>query len=317
MMSCDFVVHSDEWWRRLSCAPANDDEYGRSNGVIQQCILTLDVEDHHLGEEGHEPRFRQALEPLLELMSERNIRATFFVVGELASAWKVELGQLAALGHEIGLHGYTHRHLKSVGEHEFRDELRRGSAELADITGVAPIGFRAPYFSLTAKTPWAPTVLAEEGFRYSSSVLPAYNPQAGLPGAPKTPFRWASSGLVEFPAPVFGLGRAALPLLGGAYVRLAPRWLVSIAARRSATHPGSWTYVHPYDLDVGEPYHQLDGQSAVVARLLFARRHLMLDRVAGLCGADAGRLCDLATDEDFVAGLPSFGASVAMNEGPG
>ena len=275
-------------------------------GASQRCILTLDVEDHHLGEVGHEPRFRQALEPLLSLMGERGIRATFFVVGELAATWKSELRELVELGHEIGLHGYTHRHLKALGPQEFREEIRRGAAELAEIIGEAPIGFRAPYFSLTPQTPWAPSLLADEGFRYSSSVLPAYNPQAGFPGAPKTPFRWAQSGLIEFPAPVFGLGRAALPLLGGAYVRLAPRWLVSLAARQGTAHQGAWTYVHPYDLDVEEQFHQLDGQSALVARLLFARRHLMLGRVAGLCGPEAGRLCDLACDVEYVAGLPRF-----------
>ncbi len=270
------------------------------------CILTLDVEDHNLGDPNHPSRFREALEPLLALMAKREIKATFFVVGNLAKHWASELQELAGLGHEIGLHGYTHRHLRDVGADEFRDEVHRGARELAEIVGQAPAGFRAPYFSLTRDTPWAPAILAEAGFRYSSSVLPAWNPQAGFPSAPKTPFVWGDGGLVEFPAPVFGLRRIALPVLGGAYVRLVPSLVVRVAARRVRDQRGAWTYVHPYDLDVDEPYHKLPNQSAVVARLLFARRQLMLERIDSLCSSNAGRLIDLASDVTFVKSLPQF-----------
>jgi len=270
------------------------------------CILTLDVEDHNLGDSNQPSRFREALEPLLALMAERDIKATFFVVGNLAHHWATELRELAGLGHEIGLHGYTHRHLRDLGADAFREEAHRGASEIASIVGIAPAGFRAPYFSLTRYTPWAPSILADEGFRYSSSVLPAWNPQAGFAAAPKSPFIWEGSELIEFPAPVFGLGPAALPILGGAYVRLVPAMLVRAAARRVRSQRGAWTYVHPYDLDVDEPYHKLPNQSAVVARLLFARRNLMLQRIDSLCSATAGLLKDLTFDATFVKSLPHF-----------
>ena len=274
----------------------------------QKCILTLDVEDQHFGTPDHQPRFREALEPLLAMMSQRGIRATFFVVGNLARAWAPELRELASAGHEVGLHGYTHRHIAQIGQSAFRDEVGRGVTELGEILGHAPLGFRAPIFSLTRDTPWVPEILANAGFHYSSSVLPAWNPQAGFAGAPKEPFRWAESGLVEFPAPVFGLGRLALPLLGGAYVRLAPSLLVRAAAHSVRSRQGTWTYVHPYDLDVAEPYYRWPHQSALMSRLLFARRRLMLARIDSLCGPSAGRLCDLAADSAFVKSLPEFGA---------
>ncbi len=244
-------------------------------------------------------------------MNRRDITATFFVVGNLARSWAEELQELVALGHEVGLHGYTHRHLVDLGPDNFRDEVRRGVAELSDITGKAPTGFRAPYFSLTRNTPWAPEVLQQEGFQYSSSVLPAWNPQAGFASAPKTPFVWRGCGLVEFPAPVFGLGRVALPILGGAYVRLVPSFFVKAAAWRVRDQRGAWTYVHPYDLDIDEKYYRQPNQSAVVARLLFARRHLMLRRIDSLCSSSSGRLCDLAFDTKFVETLPEFGGADA------
>lgn len=274
--------------------------------MSQECVLTLDIEEHHLGEAHHPPRFRRALQPLLELMSERGITATFFIVGDLARHWRAELIELAELGHEISLHGYTHRHLVQLGPEAFREEVRKGVLEIGEMIGRPPVGFRAPYFSMTAQTPWAPSILAQEGLLYSSSVLPAWNPQAGYSSAPKTPFRWADCGLVEFPAPVFGVGRLAVPLLGGAYVRLAPAILVRAATRRATKRAGAWTYVHPYDLDVDEPYSRLPDQSVLMARLLFARRRLMVERINSLCGPSAGRLCDLATNQELVAGLAKF-----------
>jgi peptidoglycan/xylan/chitin deacetylase (PgdA/CDA1 family) len=266
-------------------------------------LVTIDVEDH--GPIDRPPRFRQALEPLLGLLQSRGLVATFFVVGALAPSWKDDLRQLAADGHVIGLHGYTHRFLRDLGPEEFRRELRRGCETLAAITGERPWGFRAPYFSLTRDTPWAPDILGEEGFIYSSSVLPAWNPQAGLPGMPKTPFRW-SSGVVEFPVPVFGIGRFGVPVLGGAYLRLMPSAVVRAAERRSRGI-GRWTYAHPYDFDVDESFFRRTGQSWLVAKLLFARRHLMLPRVMQLVG-DVGPTFDaLSQDADFVGNLPTIG----------
>ena len=227
------------------------------------------------------------------------------MVGSLAPEWSGEVRALAEEGHEIGLHGLTHRPLVELGPDGFAEETRRGREVLADILGAAPVGYRAPYFSLTRDTPWAPEVLAESGFAYSSSVLPARNIQHGLPGAPRQPFLW-TNGLVEMPAPVFGVGSVRLPILGGAYVRLAPGWLVGWAARR-APRAGSWTYVHPHDFDVDEPFARHDGQAWWFAKLFFARRHLMLDRVSGLAGGSSRPLGEIVSDPEFRAGLETWG----------
>jgi peptidoglycan/xylan/chitin deacetylase (PgdA/CDA1 family) len=93
-------------------------------------LITVDVEDH--GVDGEASRFATALHPLLELLRRNHIRATFFVVGSLAAAWAQALRELSTAGHEIGLHGYTHRHLHDLGPSDFRDELRRGIDALAE-----------------------------------------------------------------------------------------------------------------------------------------------------------------------------------------
>lgn len=264
--------------------------------------ITVDVEDHAAN--GERPRFREALAPLLSTLATAKVKATFFVVGELAPNFAEELRELASHGHEIGLHGYTHHFLRDLGPAEFGEELRRGHTELAEIVGTAPVGFRAPYFSLTKDTPWAPDLIAAAGFVYSSSVLPAWNPQAGLAAAPRRPFRWPN-GLVELPSPVFGFGKWSLPVLGGAYLRLAPAPLVRLAARSAGDVPGAWTYSHPYDFDADEPFIRRGDQSWIFAKLLFARRSLMLGRVMRLADPRGVTLAELVADQAFASALPT------------
>ena len=262
--------------------------------VVRQSVsLTVDVEDYSGRNEV--PRLRDALEPLLHALSDKSIKATFFVVGELAPKLENELQSLAEGGHEIGLHGYTHRHLKELGPKRFTEELDRGRRTIQKIVGIAPDGFRAPVFSLTAETPWAPDLISRAGFSYSSSVLPAWNPQAGLSTAPRQPFRWPS-GLLELPAPVLGIGRIAFPVLGGAYLRLAPNAVVNFAGRTIGQKHGAWTYCHPYDFDAGETYFRRSGESWLFSRLLFARRSLMLRRVLNLIGNGSMTMREIAAD---------------------
>lgn len=264
--------------------------------------ITIDVEDP--AEEGESSRFREALAPLVTALNRAQVRATFFVVGELVSDFAEDLRALARQGHEIGLHGYTHRLLRDLGPKGLADELKRGRDALADVLGADPIGFRAPVFSLTADTPWAPDIIAAAGFTYSSSVLPAWNPQAGLAAAPRHPFRWPN-GLVELPSPVFGVGKLSLPILGGAYLRLAPAPLVGLAARSIGDMRGCWTYSHPYDFDSDEPFTRRGEQSWIFAKLLFARRTLMLRRVMRLADPRGVTLADLVSDRTFTEALPT------------
>ncbi len=249
-------------------------------------------------------RFREALQPLLKMLEQQGTKATFFVVGELADSWADELRELSAAGHEIGLHGQTHEFLSDLGAANLAEQLAQGRKVLTDVLGAPPVGFRAPYFGLTRKTPWAPDVIKDAGFTYSSSVLPVWNPQAGYRGAPKRPFKW-SNGLIEFPSPVLAVGSLGLPVLGGAYLRLVPSMVVNLAERVTRTD-GRWVYAHPYDFDVDEPFNRSAGHSLVVTKLLFARRALMLERVRRLSGPDVRTLAALASDPDFTDELRCF-----------
>jgi len=265
--------------------------------------LTVDVEDYTFGVDRH--RFIEALTPLLESMRNDAVKATFFVNGEVINDWRGQIIELASEGHEIGLHGFTHRYLENIGKREFREELKRGFSMLASILESSPAGFRAPYFSLNTRTPWAPDLILESGFIYSSSVLPCRNVQSGFPGAPRHPFLW-ENGLVEFPAPVYGIGDWRLPMFGGGYLRVMPKALVNLSAHRARRYRGSWTYCHPYDFDVDEPKRSRQEQSWLLSKLLAANRELMLPRIVELVDKDSELLENLARDHEFVGELQRF-----------
>ena len=233
-------------------------------------------------------RFRDTVARVLGFLTDRGIAGTVFVVGELAESEPGLVRDAVAGGHEVGLHGYRHVPLPELDATTLADDVRRGKHLLEDLTGRAVTGYRAPYFSLVATTPWAPDVIARAGFTYSSSVLPAANPLFGFPGAPDAPFRWPS-GLVELPVPLVRLGRAALPFLGGIYLRLLPLPVVRFAlARHRVDAPALWTYCHPYDFDPDEPFRVLPHLGWAQSRLLWANRRRMLAKLGRLFEQGAG-----------------------------
>jgi polysaccharide deacetylase family protein (PEP-CTERM system associated) len=247
--------------------------------------FTLDVEDRPA--DGFPSRVVESTRAVMGFLQDYGVVGTFFVVGELGRSRPDLVSEIAAAGHEVGLHGLTHRPLASFTPKAFAAECSVGRRVLEDLIGTPVAGFRAPYFSLTRDTSWAASVLAEQGFAYSSSVLPAANPQAGFPGAPTGPFRWAGE-LIELPVPVVGFGRWSVPILGGSYLRLFPEVVVRFARRRADGRAASWVYAHPYDFDRHERFQRYPGNGLPAALVLFYRRRLMFDRVRLVLGTSPG-----------------------------
>ncbi|MFN8037865.1 MAG: polysaccharide deacetylase family protein [Acidimicrobiales bacterium] len=289
--------------------------------------FSLDLEDHR-PDESAELRFPQITRRVLDFLEERNIVGTFFVVGEVAEAEPDLVREVAARGHELGLHAYRHVPLTELDPDRFREEAARGKAAIEDLTGDEVVGFRAPTYSLVPDSIWAVDVLGELGFTYSSSILPAANPLFGFPGAPEVPFRWPN-GLVELPAPLTGVGSARLPFLGGTYLRVLP-WPVVVTARRLGDlGPVPWTYCHPYDFDPGERFWWVPDAGRMAPLLWVGRRRMetkirrLLATGAGaplrdrLDEADRGGVFDPATGEitpvpvDGVPGGPAASARMA------
>ena len=94
------------------------------------------------------------------------------------------------------------------------------------------IGYRAPTFSISARhTPWAHAVLAEEGYRYSSSVFPVRHDLYGDPAAPRRPHRPHPGGVAEIPMTTVRAFGRSLPCAGGGWFRLLPYALTRSGVR--------------------------------------------------------------------------------------
>ncbi|HEX5068206.1 MAG TPA: XrtA system polysaccharide deacetylase [Myxococcota bacterium] len=242
---------------------------------------------------------------LLDAFEESGSRATFFVLGWVAERRPALVREIAARGHEIACHGYAHELVYEIGPARFRDDLRRAKRAIEDAAGVAPEGYRAPSFSVTERSLWALDILAEEGFRFDSSIFPVRHYRYGIPDFEQRPLELRlRNGLSirEFPLTTLDVGPLRLPLAGGAYLRFMPPALFRWGLRKLAgERQPSVLYLHPWEIDHEQPrlssswrvrvnhYHNLhrtlDRVRALLQRYAFQPVSRVLDHLA-----DVGRL---------------------------
>ncbi|MER7705834.1 polysaccharide deacetylase family protein [Kitasatospora sp. NPDC097605] len=98
-------------------------------------VVALTIDD------GPDPRHTPTV---LALLEQYGIRATFFLIGENAVEHAGLVREIAARGHHIANHTWTHPDLRGLSEGKVRDELERTSDLLHRTTGKVPTWFRAP-----------------------------------------------------------------------------------------------------------------------------------------------------------------------------
>lgn len=104
---------------------------------------------------------------ILDLLAEFGLAATFFVPGLTAERYPGLVERIAAAGHEIGHHSYSHRMPVTLSESEERADFERALAALKRV-GVRPTGHRAAMWAASWRTP---ALVAEYGLRYDSSLM--------------------------------------------------------------------------------------------------------------------------------------------------
>ena len=185
---------------------------------------------------------------VLAFLAEHDARATFFVLGRLASELPALVRRVADAGHEIACHGWSHALAGELGPEAFGRAARDGRALLQDLSGQEVRGYRAATWSIGPATTWASEALVAAGFAYDSSVFPMRTPLYGVPGAPRRPYRIATAAgeIVELPPAVARFGPLAVPLAGGIYWQVVPLAVVRYGLRRLGA-PGV-LYAHPWGI---------------------------------------------------------------------
>ena len=199
-------------------------------------------------------RVERNVETLLGLLAESGSQATFFTLGWIAERYPALVRRIVAAGHELASHGYSHRRATDQSRSEFLEDIRSAKDLLQDLSGVEVKGYRAPSFSVGSGNLWAFDCIAEAGYRYSSSVYPIRHDHYGMPDAPRFPYR-PRDNLLEIPVTTARLLNRNVPAGGGGYFRLMPYALSRSLIRRvnRAEHRAAVFYLHPWELDPGQP----------------------------------------------------------------
>ena len=250
--------------------------------MSNKVIISIDVEDWYHGPTVISPhssestiegflqtnsgaeRAAKYIEVCLQMLAERNIRATFFWVAEYALRYKHLLRIVADQGHEIACHGLAHysnldrKTKKPVFSHqEFSSRTLKAKKILEDIVGEEVIGYRAPNAYISGDMLDA---LENLGFKYDSSVAvnSLYNKTdsmlAGVGTAPYFPVKGGlmqgcnSRNFIEFPWPYYDIGIAKLPSAGGPFLRVFGSSLTLAGINQSLKYGHAVFYFHPIDI---------------------------------------------------------------------
>lgn len=195
-----------------------------------------------------------------ELLSEHSTKATFFILGWVAERHPEMVRNLAQQGHEIASHGYGHELVHTQTPAQFREDVRRSKQILEDLIGREVVGYRAPSFSITARTEWAISVLIEEGYRYDSSIYNRFRGAQGIIVAGFGPYQLETEAgtIWEVSPSTINVCGLQLPVAGGGYFRLLP-YAASKMCLEKLEKQGLQLvmYFHPWELDPEQP--RMDG----------------------------------------------------------
>lgn len=216
-------------------------------------VLTFDIEEWFLNHRRNGPKeknveFSRYLDEILQELDERQLKATFFCVGEMGRLFPDVIRKIQAQGHEVGCHSNIHTWLNKLTEAECDEDTHKAVDSLEQCIGEKVKSYRAPAFSIGEKNKWAFEVLAENGIERDASIFPAARDFGGFPHfGQKTPCVVEYNGIrmKEFPICTTKVCGKDMAYSGGGYFRFFPLGFVEKEMRKS---PYAMCYFHIGDL---------------------------------------------------------------------
>ncbi len=111
---------------------------------------------------------RQGIWRLLDLFKSLDLRVSVYIPGAIVESYPDAVKAIAENGHEIGLHGFMHEHIRDLSDVEFAVSMEKSMSAMAKVGIDGPFGFRSPAWDLTES---ALMVLERFGVSYDSSLM--------------------------------------------------------------------------------------------------------------------------------------------------
>jgi len=283
-----------------------------SPSIVPTNILTVDVEEYFHATEvqrsvtpdqwrGLPSRLDAQVARTLDLLDRHRVKATFFILGWAAERHPKAIQEIASRGHHLGCHSYAHQLVYDLTPAAFRDDTVRARAAIEDACGQAVRAYRAPSYSITARSTWALEILVECGFTHDSSIYPILHDRYGIPGfgrAAQT-IHTPAGPIHEVPIAAARILNCVCPVGGGGYLRLLPYAYTAAGIRRmnAVESLPACIYFHPWEIDPEIPrlgagrisrlrtYSGLAGMEAKLSRLMTEFRFDTLDAIHPWAGA--------------------------------
>lgn len=233
---------------------------------MKKAFLTIDIEEwYHLDYLKIYKVNKNTVETIpqifdfLDMLDKLKIKATFFILAELAYKHADIIREIKERGHAIGCHGLDHELLYNKTDDEFKQQVIEAKNILDSVVGEDTVkGYRASCFSMDRKKL---DILKECGYSYDSSYISfAEHPLYGsldLSGYEKIDdLVYKKDDFLEFEIPTLPINKFNIPISGGGYLRLLPYPVISNLIKKFfREHNNFVLYIHPYELtDIDLPF---------------------------------------------------------------
>ncbi len=220
-------------------------------------ILTIDVEEwYHLeyfknSNTDKSKSVMDGLKTFISMIDSHNIKASFFVVGELIQKLKKTIKELDNDGHDIGLHSYSHIRPIEQDINKFIKDTKETISEMKTILPNNTFGYRSPCFAIDRVRL---NEIIKLGIKYDASKIkqnehPLYvNLNLnGFEQQEKNIYNKDSFKVFEVSTiKIFGIN---IPIAGGGYLRIIPwplyMWLLKKYLKKSTFIN---FFIHPFEL---------------------------------------------------------------------
>lgn len=120
--------------------------------TLTTSLPTLDENKKYIAlsfDDGPSP---QTTPELLAILAEKDVKATFFMLGQNAAAYPDIVKQISEQGHEVASHSYSHPQLNTLDEETLANEVKETDKAIYQASGVLPRNLRPPYGAIDAKS---------------------------------------------------------------------------------------------------------------------------------------------------------------------